>query len=295
MPLKLKKTGPAVPTSVIPDKGAHVVTAAPKGLKESSIVKVFDIPVDLLVEHSDNPNVQNEKVFDEMVNKIRKDGFDEPIIVVPYVQNGKPTGKWLITSGHHRKKAATTLGMKMVPAIIREGWNEDQVLIELINRNTLSGTIDPFKFTEAVDKLKKRYDLEQIKRMTGLNEKKAFDALYKRIIDKAPPKIKKKLEDAKEDIKSIDDLTGILHAIFKEHGSELDWGMMVFSHGGKKHFYVKIDSSGEKAMEALQKKMESANLRSEQVFSELLSDTKYLDNVIKKVQNANPTAVKAST
>ena len=263
--------------------GGRIMDKAPVGLKPSSL-KVFDIPIAMLVEHGENPNVQTEKVFDEIVDKIRRQGFDEPIIVVPEVVKLKPTGKYLIVSGHHRKKAAVTLGMTALPAVIREGWSEDQVLVELMARNSLGGSMDPFKFTEAFDKLKKRYDPEQIKKMVGLTEKKAFDALYKKVKDALPAKAKKKLEEAKEDIKSIEDLTGILHQIFKEHGSELDYGMMVFSHGGKEHHYIRISTSTNKTIKALKKQIEDNDLTADDVFAEIFKGD--FGNVIKKVKDA---------
>jgi ParB/RepB/Spo0J family partition protein len=262
-------------------------------LQESKRLKVFEIPIERLVEHQDNPNQQDEKTFDEIVERMRTEGFDEPIIVVPEIKAGKQTGNFIITSGHHRKRAGVTLGYKTIPGVIREGWNEDRIAIELVARNALRGNLDPHKFTKLYDRLTKRYDPAQIQKMTGLNQKKQLDALIKRVQDKLPVKAKKKLEEAKEEIKSVDDLTGILNNIFREHGSELDYGFMVFSQGGKKHVYIKIDSETQQKLDGLAKQVEDAEVSMPDFFKTILSDDKLTANVISKVKQANGAAGKA--
>lgn len=302
MALKLKKpgTGAARPAVKKLAKPARVLRGqinpgvmagvAPEGIKESTYIKVFEIPLIRLVEHRENPNQQSERVHDELIEKIRRDGFDEPIIVVPELKNKVPTGNFLIVSGHHRKKAAAALlergdkRYETVPAVIREGWDEDQAAIELISRNSLTGQMDPYKFTELYDRLKKRYDPEALKKMMGLTEKKAFAQLYKTVAANLPPKQKKKLEDAKENIKSIDDLTGILNNIFTEHGSELDFGFLVFSYGGKDHHYIKVNDVANKALKAREAAIEDAGVNAEEVFRAILSDTELFDNVIQSVK-----------
>lgn len=251
------KTGKTTPASLV---AAGRITTQSNGLKESTRLKVFEIPVNLLVEHSENPNEQSEATFDEIVDRIRRDGFDEPIIVVPEIVAGKPTGRYTIVSGHHRKKAAIACGYKSVPSIIREGWDEDRVAIELITRNNLRGNVSPFKFTELFDRLNKRYDKAQLQKMMGLTEKKAFNALYKRISDNLNPKQKRKLEEAKEKINSVDDLSSVLHQIFKEQGSELDEGFMIFKYGGKDNFYIKVDGETSAQLKSLQEKLSERNI-----------------------------------
>lgn len=296
MPLKLKKPKTAAklkkPMRVARGRinAGQIQQDAPEGISESTHIKVFEIPLTMLVDHRENPNQQSERVHDELIEKIRRDGFDEPIIVIPEMKNERPTGKYMIVSGHHRKKAAAALlergdeRFKTVPAVIRTGWDQDQAAIELISRNSLTGQMDPYKFTELYDRLKKRYDPEQLKKMMGLSEKKAFSQLYKTVAANLPPKQKKKLEDAKENIKSIDDLTGILNTIFTEHGSELDFGFLVFTHGGKEHHYIKLDTDANKSLKAIEKSIEDAGLDAQNVFKAVFKDKAVFDNVIKTMK-----------
>lgn len=237
---------------------------------ESRSLKVFDVPLSLVDEFEGNPNEQDERVFDELVERIRKEGSDEPIIIVPSVKDGAPTGRYTIVSGHHRAKACKAAGLTHVPAVIREGWDEDRVAIEVITRNNLRGNINPYKFTELFDRLQKRYDKAHLQKMTGLSDKKRFNALYKKISDNLTPKQKKKLDEAKETVNSIEDLNAVLHNIFKEHGRELDYGFMVFNFGGKKHHYIRIDDETNKDLEAIEAHFEKHDASVAEAFKELV-------------------------
>lgn len=264
--------------------GAGKIKTKAAGLKESSL-KIFDVPIGQLVDHQENPNKQNEKTFDALVERIRTEGFDEPIHVYPEIKNGTPTGKYVIFSGHHRKKAAELVGLTHVPAIIREGWDEDRVAIELVTRNKLRGDLDPHKFTELFNRLQRRYDPEQLKKMMGLTEKKAFDQLYKQTREKLPPKARKKLDEAKETIKSVEDLSNVLNQIFRDHGSETDHSFMVFTFGGKKHYYIQVGQGTAKMVESLKERCEEIGpMAGDALFHELLSDTVRVDNVINRLK-----------
>src|SRR4051812_27734962 len=107
MPKLLKR--PAAQISKKPAPVGHLATQA-KGLQPSAL-KVFDIPISQLVFHKDNPNEQNERTFDEIVERIRTLGFDTPIHVAPQLSKGRATGKFLIIGGHHRVKAAELVGL----------------------------------------------------------------------------------------------------------------------------------------------------------------------------------------
>jgi ParB/RepB/Spo0J family partition protein len=288
-PKPVKKVLKKKPQRIAPvSRKGKIVTEA-EGLKQSSL-KIFDIPLSQLVAHEENPNEQSEKVFDEIVNRVKTEGFDEPIIVYPEIKKGVPTGKFKIASGHHRRKAAELAGMKTIPAVIREGWDEDRAAIELVSRNQLRGSIDPHKFTQLYNRLSKRYDEDQLKQMMGLSDKRAFQQLYKQAKDQLPPKAKRKLEEAKEEIHSVEDLSKVLNQIFTEHGSTVDKSMVVFSFGGKEHHYIGLSKAAHKLMKALVVKTEDSDVFMSNVFTRILADTEYLDKIVKAVNNENPSS-----
>lgn len=279
-PLRKSPAPKPAPAKANLDQPGRLAMTAPEGATASAL-KIFDISVTLLVEHAYNPNEQSEKTFDELVERIRRDGFDDPIKVAPQYVKGKRTGKFLIIGGHHRVKAAKTLGILKVPAVIREGWDEDRIAIELLADNSLTGKLNPHKFTELFDRLSKRYDKEQIKQMVGLTEKKAFDALYKRVSDQLPAKAKAKLDQAKERVNSVEDLSSVLNEIFRDQGSEVDHSFMILSFGGKKHTYIQIDANTQKRLEALKADADSRSIEMGALIGTMIGDTVYVDNKLK--------------
>lgn len=211
----------------------------PKGGKTSweDGAEVLMIPVENLIPDEDNPNEMDEATFDALIEEIREEGFDEPILVRPHPEE---EGKYQIGSGHHRTKAAMALGMQELPAIVKN-WNDRQLKVALTKRNVLRGNINKTKLARLYQDLAKGKDAVQVQRELGFTNQKQFEAMIEQVSANLPPKQKKKLAEAKETIKSMDDLSSVLNRIFKESGSELDKGYMVFSFGGKKHHYFQID------------------------------------------------------
>lgn len=206
-------------------------------IKKSSL-EVFDIPLELLHGDEKNPNEMAEDKFDLLVQEIQENGFDEPLQVIPHP---RMDGHYLIAGGHHRKKAAASIGMDAVPCIIKEGWTEDQQKFALVKRNLVKGKTNTQKFTTLYNELAKKYDPALLQTMLGFTQKKEFDAVYEGVEKSLTPKQKTALANAKEEIKSVDDLTAVLHRIFKEEGSESDHSYVIFSHLGKQHHYIKAD------------------------------------------------------
>lgn len=299
MGLKIKKVAKAGgKRSIALGSGTLVTESSHPKLERSKTVVPFDCPIDILVEHSENPNEQNEKTFDELVERIRTEGVDEPIMVYPELKRGQPTGRFVIFSGHHRKKAAQAAGLTTVPIIIREGWDEDRAAVELIARNQLHGNLNPHKFSKLYMRLEKRYSPEQLKRMMGFTEKKAFEQVFKNIRDQLPAKAKKKLDEAKETVKSVEDLSSVLHDIFEKHGSELDHSLLTFSFGGKTHYYFEVDNVTDKMLkEFVAKLSDDAPMMAGAVFKRLMADPNF-DNVIeqtRKTINGDKGKASAST
>lgn len=235
-------------------------------LKRSKL-EVFDIPIDLLVDNENNPNEMDEATFDQFVQKVKEEGFDEPIQVVP--MDG---GRYKITGGHHRKKAAKVLGYTEIPGVIKEGWSEDKAEMELVARNMMKGSINPQKFTELYDKLKRKgYDEAVLKLNLGFTRKDAFEKLYKSVAKSLPPAQRKKLEDARETVTSVDGLSSTLNSIFKEHGSDLDHNFCVFQFGGKEHHYIVCDKALNDKLKKLEADARDAGLDMTDVMNKVLT------------------------
>lgn len=235
---------------------------------EVSSLKVFDVPDDLIDEHDQNPNIQDDTTFDVLCQKIRDDGFDEPLLLVP---NMKKPGRYLIFSGHHRRRAGKVIGMTKFPGIIKHGWDEDKADMELVSRNMLRGKLNPEKFTALYDKLKlKGYDDALIRAQMGFTKTDAFEKLYKQVEAAVPKEARKKLADAKETITSVDGLSSTLNNIFREHGADLEHGFIVFNFANKTHHHVPCDKELNKLMEQIEERCRNDGINISDVFKELL-------------------------
>lgn len=220
-------------------------------------VEVVFLPLEDLVPDDENPNEMDEATFDALVEEIREQGFDEPIHVR---KHPKLKNKYQISSGHHRTRAATVVGLTEIPAIIKPFTDREQK-VALVKRNALRGELNKTKLTQLYRDLAKGKDGIQVQRELGITNPKKFEAMIEKVSSELPPKQRKKLQDAKETIKSVDDLSSVLNRIFKEAGSELDKGYMVFSFGGKKHHYFQIDDATNKKLEAIIKHCENTGVQ----------------------------------
>lgn len=224
-----------------------------KSKPAGSKLSVVDIPLEDLIPDEDNPNQMDEATFDLLIEEIREQGFDEPIQVRPH-----PTikGKYQIGGGHHRVKAAKVVGMDSVPAVIKD-WSDRQQKVALVKRNALRGELDKVKMTKLYQDLARQSkDPVQLQRELGFSNPKKLDAMIELAAKNLTPRQKKELAKAKENIKTMDDLSSVLNRIFKESGSEIDKGYMVFSFGGKDHHYFQIDDETNKALKAMLKQCE---------------------------------------
>lgn len=224
----------------------------PKAAKAGEHIEVVYLPIEDLLPDEDNPNQMDEATFDALIEEIQDQGFDEPVHVRPH-----PTlnNKWQIGSGHHRTKAAMVIGMTEVPAVIKD-WTDREQKVALAKRNALRGSLDKTKMVALYRELVEGHDPVQVQRELGFTDTKAFEKMYETAAASLPEKQRKKLAEAKETIKSVDDLSSVLNRIFKEAGSELDKGYLVFSFGGKNHHYFQIGVDTEKKLQAILKHCE---------------------------------------
>ena len=122
--------------------------------------QVVMIPIDRLDEPEWNPIDQSADTFGARVNGMLEHGFLEPLVVAPV--NG--TDRYLVTRGNHRRRAAMVSGMTEVPCFIVEELSaEDEAKIDAIRGNALRGKLNPQKFTDLFNQLRKKYDPETLR------------------------------------------------------------------------------------------------------------------------------------
>ena len=130
-------------------------------IKEHSLDKVLDGEQIYDVKLSDITPNQNQprKVFDdesikELAESIKEHGVFQPIIVKP-TENG-----YLIVSGERRYRAAKSLNLETIPAVIRNYSTSKMAEISLVE-NLQREDLSPIEEAQAFELMISEYDLTQ--------------------------------------------------------------------------------------------------------------------------------------
>ena len=230
------------------------------------------LTVDQLVPNAENPNEQDDATFNGLVESIEQDGWTAPMQAVSI---GQLDGKEMfeIVAGEHRWRAAKVLQCKVpVIALPRDDFDEDRRQWTLVKDNILKGKLNPQKFSQLYDRMAKKYDPEVLKTLMGFTTSDAFLKVYQQTKANLPPEMQAALEDAKEEIKTIDDLSRVLNRLFQAHGETLPSNFMVFSYGSKEVLWVRADKALWELITKLGKHVDAEGLDYTAVLTEALRD-----------------------
>lgn len=203
---------------------------------------VFKVPLDVIEPNEWNPNRQDDAVFNATVENIQETGMLQPILIVTIGD-----GRYRIIDGEHRYEACKLLGYETIDAIIQD-FDEDVQKFQTMRFNLLKGKIDPVKFTKLFNELAGKYGEDMTKQMMMFVDEKAFEQAYLDIKKGLPKELKKKLEETKAELKTIDDLSRILNELFSKYGDTLAQNFMVFSFGGRTHLWVQMGDKLKKVL-----------------------------------------------
>jgi ParB family chromosome partitioning protein len=155
-----------------------------KGLRDS----VCAIPVADLVPNPYQPRTSwNQDQLHELAESIRANGIIQPILV------RKNTTGYEVIAGERRLRAAEIVGLKEVPALVREATDEQMLewaLIENIHRADLN----PIERAVAYHEFISSFSLTQAEAAERLGEGRTVIANHVRLLD-LPPEIKQMLID----------------------------------------------------------------------------------------------------
>jgi len=120
-----------------------------------------EISLDQLVPFANHPfKLYEGQRFTDMVESVRENGVLTPIIVRPIAD-----GKYEILSGHNRVAAAREAGLESVPAIVREGLNDDEAMFIVTETNLIQRSFNDMKHSEKAVVIAVHYD--SIKKKSG--------------------------------------------------------------------------------------------------------------------------------
>lgn len=235
-------------------------------------MQVLWLDVDQLVPNDENPNVQDDATFNGLVESIEQDGWTAPMQAVSLGQlDGKDM--YEIVAGEHRWRAAKVLQCKVpVIPLPKDDFDEDRRQWALVKDNILKGQLNPEKFSKLYDRMAKKYDPEVLKALMGFTTSDAFQKVYRQAKENLPPELQKALEDAKDEIKTIDDLSRVLNRLFQDHGETLPSNMMTFSYGSREVLWVRADKPLWDIVQGMAKRVEAEKLDMAAVMHDALRD-----------------------
>jgi len=206
------------------------------------------IKIDDLLPTEENPNVMKDNKFNSLVKAIEEVGYDQPI----KVWWNEEKKKYEIVKGNHRYWALKLKGEIEIDCIIGEYPNRDLMLKDMVRDNTVKGELDPVKFTELYQKIADKYGQDITKEMFAFLEENEIKRLIKQVKKELPDDLKQKLEEAKEEIKSIDDLSFILNKLFNEYGDTLQFNFMIFKYSKwEESCYIKANKDNWKKIKEI--------------------------------------------
>lgn len=209
-------------------------------------MNVVEIETGNLVPNGWNPNVEEDEVFNRLVQTIQEDGFDQPIVVAP----GK-NGKFIIIKGEHRWRAARVLDYKAVPCVVKEDWDEIEQRLRTVRDNLVKGKIDREKFTRLVNDFSTVYRMDhQIQiGLMGFADEREFYKFYISEKERKSKELEDALAESRSEIMRVDNLSQIINHLFTEYGDTLEHGFMFFMWGSQMHLMVEMTGKLKKSME----------------------------------------------
>jgi len=233
--------------------------------------EVVELPISAVKPNAWNPNTQSEEVFNALVENIQEIGMVELILVVP---DPEVEGEYIVISGEHRLEACRVLGYETIPAIVRYEFNEDMQKFQTVRMNVLKGKLDPVKFTKLFDEMAAKYGEEMTKQLMKFVDEKAFKDVYMSVKKELPKELQDKLEKAKDEIRTVDDLSRVLNELFSKYGDTLDQNFMVFTYGGKTHLWVIMDAELKKFLiDVLVERMKERKIDATEFFKIVLAES----------------------
>lgn len=111
-----------------------------------------------------NPNVVPDNVMEQLINRIKEEGFLQPVLLRNIPQEGDY--KYEIIDGEHRYTAAIKSEYEEIPAIILDK-TLPEAMLSTINMNKLRGEFDTLKLAEVIHQLHETYSIEELEEKLG--------------------------------------------------------------------------------------------------------------------------------
>jgi siroheme synthase (precorrin-2 oxidase/ferrochelatase) len=100
--------------------------------------------------------------------------------------------------------------------------------------------VDKRKLKALVEDLTTRMPIEDVAEGMAFDDVDALRMLLNDARAALPPELRKEFDKAKDEIKTVDDLTRVLNRLFTKYGETLPYHYMIIDFGGKESIWVRM-------------------------------------------------------
>jgi len=207
-----------------------------------------DIPMELIEPNPWNPNVMSADEFNMLAENVEDVKFLDPILVVPLPRKDGDVQRYRIVDCEHRWEQQRLMDADTIKCIIAdpEIFDEKEQKRQTVRMNKIRGSLDTKKFSALVNDLMTTHEVpyDEVARELGFVDETEFDRLMQAARDSLPTnEMKKEFDAAKEEVKTVDDLTLLLNRLFTKYGDTLPANFMILDFGGKEHIWVRMQKN----------------------------------------------------
>jgi hypothetical protein len=235
---------------------------------------VIDVSMKLVMPNEWNPNEMSLDEFNMLSDNIHEVGFLDPVLVVPVFQDDRY--RFRVVDGEHRYEAQRLRDAVVLRAVYTspDRFDENTQKFQTVRMNKIRGKMNQKKFSNLVSDLMQSgaYTYDQLAHNFGFVDEDEFEHLIERTRESLPTEdMKKEFDKAKDDIKTVDDLSLVLNRLFTRYGDSLPYHFMVLDFGGKDHLWVRMKHSSYRQVVAQARNAMEAGVTFDSVLATVLS------------------------
>ena len=205
------------------------------------------IPTHQVYPNDWNPNEMSARKLRFLKDRIQRLGFTDAITVVKLDDD-----HYRIIGGEHRWKACCELKRAMIPALVLDLDDYDELLQqgETVAHNILHGELNPEKFLKLHEAVADEIGRDKTAEHFGFDEEREMKRYLKMVEDQ----MKGTLPDGANAITDVTgttatDLKAIIQEMMDMFGDTIHHSFMVFVYAKKPHVYVRLSEDGYAGMQ----------------------------------------------
>jgi len=233
------------------------------------------LPMDLIEPNPWNPNEMTAEEFNMLSENIDEVDFLDPILVVP-IRKEDGSVRYRIVDGEHRFEQQRLMDRETIKCVVADPdkFDETTQKFQTVRMNKIRGSFSRKKFTQLVEDLMQdgQYSLQDLAHNLGFTDDDEFESLVESARDSLPTdEMKEEFDKARDEIKTVDDLTNVLNRLFTTYGDTLPYNFMILDFGGKDHIWVRMKRKQLKRVQEVARESAGLGVTFDSVIAHLLS------------------------